>query len=57
MVSSFVASDGVDWIGDSLQEFWTIWTTRHRASTNTRWHFAFGLCYQRNSCTDCKSAQ
>jgi len=33
--------------------------TRHTASTSTRWHFAFGatLSYQRNPCTDCKSAQ
>jgi len=31
---------------------------RHRASTSTSWHFAFGLCcQQRNPCTDCKSAQ
>jgi len=34
-------------------------TTRHRASTSTRWHFAFGamLSRQRNPSTDCKSAQ
>jgi len=34
-------------------------STRHRASTNTRSHFAFGamLSQQRNPCTDCKSAQ
>ena len=33
--------------------------TRHRASTSTRWHFAFGamLSQQRNPCTDCKSTQ
>jgi len=33
--------------------------TRHRASTSTRWHFAFGtmLSQQRNPCTDCKSVQ
>jgi len=33
--------------------------TRHRASTSTRWHFAFStmLSLQRNPCTDCKSAQ
>jgi len=32
---------------------------RHRASTSTRCHFAFGamLSQQRNPCTDCKSAQ
>jgi len=32
-------------------------TTRHRASTSTRWHFAFGLCCRSNPCTDRKSAQ
>jgi len=33
--------------------------TRHRLSTSTCWHFAFGamLSQQRNSCTDCKSVQ
>jgi len=33
--------------------------TRHRASTSTRWHFAFGamLSWQQNPCTDCKFAQ
>jgi len=33
--------------------------TRHRASTSTRWHFAFGtvLSQQWNPCTDCKSAR
>jgi len=33
--------------------------TRHRASTNTRWYFAFGavLSRQRNPYTVCKSAQ
>jgi len=33
--------------------------TRHRTSTSTRWHFAFGdmLSQQRDPCTDCKSAQ
>jgi len=33
--------------------------TRHRTSTSTRWHFAFGLRYYSNEthCTDCKSAQ
>ena len=33
--------------------------TRHRVSTSTCWHFAFGsmLSQQRNPCTDYKSAQ
>ena len=34
--------------------------TRHRASTCTRWHFAFDAMLsqqRRNPCTDCKSAQ
>jgi len=33
--------------------------TRHRASTSTRWHFAFVsvLSWQRNPCTNCKSAK
>ena len=38
-----------------------MYTTRHRASTSTRWHFSFGLCFHSNKwmnpCTDCKSAQ
>jgi len=34
-------------------------TARHRVSTSTRWHFAFGtmLSWQWNPCTACKSAQ
>jgi len=37
----------------------SLYQTRHRARTSTRWHFAFGamMSYQRNPCTDCKSAQ
>jgi len=33
--------------------------TRHKASTSTHWHFAFGdmLSWQQISCTGCKSAQ
>jgi len=38
---------------------WRPTQTRHRASTSTRWHFAFGamLSLQRNPCTDYQSTQ
>jgi len=40
-------------------KFTTLKITRHRAKTSNRWHFAFAAMSscQRNSCTDCKSAQ
>jgi len=42
----------------TLPQFFDTNETRHRASTNTHWHFTFGamLSWQRNPCTDSKSA-
>ena len=63
-VSQILATSGDAWDQFSLgicqlNKNLALVVTRHRVSTSTRWHFAFGatLSLQWNPCTDCKSTR